>query len=64
MISDKELWACAAQVEKQHGDRAPHFITERMMTLAAAGDEDGVATWKGISDRYDQLTGRTKHKVM
>ena len=55
MISDRELWACATLVEKQHGERAPYFITERMLALAAAGDEVGVATWKAISDRYDQL---------
>ena len=58
MLSDKELWACAAWVEQHHGDRAPHFITERLMTLARDGDEGGVLAWKGISDRYDQLQAR------
>jgi len=58
LLTDRELWACAAQVERQHGERAPHFITERMLALAAQGDEAGVATWKAISDRYDQLRER------
>jgi hypothetical protein len=62
-LSDWELWAAAAFVEKQYGDRAPHFITERMLTLSQLGDEEGVATWQGISERYDMLTGRTPHQT-
>ena len=63
-LSDWELWAAAAFVEKQYGERAPHFITERLLTLAEQGDEEGVATWQAISDRFDWLTGRVRHQIM
>jgi hypothetical protein len=55
MLTDRELWACATLVEQRHGDRAPFLITDRMLSLAAQGDEAAVAMWKAISDRFDQL---------
>jgi hypothetical protein len=55
MLSDWELWACALEVEKQHGVQSPQFISERLVALARAGDEDGALAWTGISNRYDQL---------
>ena len=45
-------------VLKQHGERAPIFVAERIGALALAGDEAGVATWKAIAARIDQLSGR------
>jgi len=27
---ERELWACALQVERQHGDDAPRFVAQRM----------------------------------
>jgi len=56
---DRELWACAIQVERQHGDDAPRFVAERIGALAVAGDQDGVTTWKAIAQRLDQLRRRT-----
>ena len=56
---DRELWACALQVERQHGDDAPRFVAERIGALAVAGDQDGVTTWKAIAQRLDQLHRRT-----
>jgi len=56
---DRELWACALQVERQHGDDAPRFVAERIGALAVAGDQDGVTTWKAIAQRLDQLRRRT-----
>jgi hypothetical protein len=29
-LSDRELWACANEVMRQHGDRAPLFVAERI----------------------------------
>lgn len=55
MLTDWELWACATLVEKQHGERAPFYITERLLTLAAEGDQVGLATWQEIAERLDQL---------
>lgn len=54
-MSDRELWACALQVQKQHGEGANLFVAERIGTLALAGDEAGVATWKEIRRRLDML---------
>jgi len=41
-VDDRELWACALQVERQHGHDAPRFIAERIGGLAIAGDEEGI----------------------
>ena len=45
MLSDWELWASAAAVEKKHGARAPVFVAERIGALALAGDAAAVETW-------------------
>lgn len=55
MLSDRELWACANQVLESHGEKAPVFVAERIGALALAGDSDGIATWKAIASRLDQL---------
>jgi hypothetical protein len=66
-LPDREIWACALQVMKQHGHNAPVHIAERIGALALAGDMGGVATWRRIADRVDQLSGnetagqRTSH---
>jgi len=52
---DRELWACALQVERQHGENAGRFVAERIGALAVAGDHDGVTTWKAIAQRLDKL---------
>ena len=54
-LSDRELWACAIKVETTHGQQAPRFIAERIGALALAGDAAGVATWRAIAVRVDQL---------
>ena len=59
MPDDRELWACALQVECQHGEEAPRFVAERIGALAAAGDEQGIATWKAIARRLDRLRRNT-----
>ncbi len=55
MLSDRELWACAAEVQRQHGDRAPVYVAERIGALVLAGDPEGVTTWKAIAARLQQL---------
>ena len=59
MLSDHELWACANHVLESHGDHAPLFVAERIGALALTGDSDGIATWKAIASRLDQLMTRT-----
>ena len=65
MITEWELWACAQQVLTQHGDRAVEHVAERVAYLAIAGDMDGVATWRRIAERIDQLAdqgaGQARH---
>ena len=60
-MDDRELWACALQVERQHGDDAPRIVAERIGALALAGDQAGVATWKAIAWRLDQLRRSEDH---
>jgi len=55
MISDRELWASAHQVINHHGPDVDRYIASRVKALAEAGDEAGVAAWRAIADRVDQL---------
>jgi hypothetical protein len=55
MLSDWELWAISTYLEEHLGNRAPHFITERMVSLTGQGDEAGVTMWQGVLNRYEQL---------
>jgi len=65
MLSDWELWACANQLLKMHGDDAPRHVAERIGTLGLEGDVKGVATWKAIARRLAELVvltdAATKH---
>lgn len=54
-LTDLELWQCANEVLKQHGNEAAHFVAERIGALALQGDIDGIATWKAIAWRIDSL---------
>jgi hypothetical protein len=56
MTPDQERWGVASMVLRRHGDRAPVFIAERIGALALAGDKAGVALWKDIAAKVDQLT--------
>jgi hypothetical protein len=56
MLTDWELWACANQVLKIHGDSAPVFVAEQIGVLALAGDDAGIATWRAIAARIVELT--------
>ena len=57
MLSEWELWACANQVLKIHGDRSPLYIAEQIGVLALAGDRDGIDAWKAIAQRLAGLVG-------
>ncbi|WP_420006879.1 DUF6961 family protein [Tsuneonella aeria] len=53
---DKELWAVAVWVEKTHGTDGPRYIAEQVGRLALEGDEGGVAMWRNVAARFDQLS--------
>ena len=54
-INNYELWACANEVFRQHGDKAPLHVAERLGEIALAGDAAGIATWKEIARRMDAM---------
>ncbi|MDO6415381.1 hypothetical protein Q4F19_13390 [Sphingomonas sp. BIUV-7] len=56
MISERELWACAATILEQHGERAIDHAAGRVADLAKSGDEPGVKTWIAIAERIGRLT--------
>ena len=56
MLSDRELWACANEILRNHGEDAPLHVATRIGALAVAGDMPGVATWKEIARRIGALT--------
>ena len=55
MTREQELWGVALWVEKQHGADGPRFIAEQVGRLALANEPEGVALWRGIASRFDQL---------
>jgi hypothetical protein len=56
MLSDWELWACANEVLKAHGDRAALFVAEQIGALVLVGDNNGIATWQAIARRIAELS--------
>ena len=55
MLSDWELWACANEVVRQHGDRAPFVAAVRVAEATDQGDTAGVETWRRIASRIEAL---------
>ena len=58
-LSDWELWACANEVFKTLGDKAPLHVAERLGALSLKGDEEGIRTWQEIARRNEALKGPT-----
>ncbi|QDM41341.1 hypothetical protein [Altererythrobacter sp. TH136] len=58
MTRDKELWAVALWVERTHGEYGPQYIAEQIGRLALEGDEGGIAMWRSVAERFDQLSER------
>jgi len=44
---------------KRYGDKALEESAARADELAAAGDDDGVVTWRRITDAVRQLANKT-----
>lgn len=55
MSPEEHVWACALAIERQHGARAAVVVAERIGALALAGDHEGIAMWKAIASRLDEL---------
>ena len=58
VLSDWELWACANEQLRQHGENAAIFAAMRADELLKSGDQDGVNNWLLIIDRIEQLMAR------
>jgi hypothetical protein len=56
MTDEEHLWACAIEVEKQHGAGAISFANGRRVDLAMAGDQAGCDRWEAIAARLAELT--------
>ena len=57
LTRDQELWGVALWVEKTHGEAGWLFIAQQQDRLLAEADLDGVAMWREVSLRFDQLVG-------
>jgi len=55
MTRDQELWGMALAVLRDHGEQAPHEVAERIGALALEGQPGGVAMWREVARRVDQL---------
>ncbi|QNE33018.1 hypothetical protein F1C10_14555 [Sphingomonas sp. NBWT7] len=61
MTEDQERWAEALEIERQHGMLAPMWIAERTGALALAGDFAGVARFREIAAKHEQLLAAKAH---
>jgi hypothetical protein len=53
ILTDWEIWACAQQVIKRHGVKAPLHVACQIVELATAGDLDGAQAWQAIAAKVD-----------
>ncbi len=59
MSPERELWASALHVEREHGDHASTFIAERIETLSRTGDTLGADRWRAIADCFEKLSNKS-----
>ena len=45
---EREIWTEAGRLVQERHEAAPIFAVERAIELLAAGDVEGVATWRRI----------------
>lgn len=55
MTRDQEVWGMALWVDRQHGTNGWFHIATQQDRLLACGDLDGVALWKVIAERWEQI---------
>jgi hypothetical protein len=54
-ITEWELWACADELIRRHGNDAAVKAAVRTDELLREGDLDGAATWQAILKRIEEL---------
>jgi hypothetical protein len=59
MIPEIDIWRAAQLMLKRYGDKALEESAARADELAAAGDDDGMATWRRITHAVAQLANDT-----
>jgi hypothetical protein len=55
VIPEIDIWRAATLMLKRYGDKALEENATRADELASAGDDNGVAVWRRISDAVGQL---------
>ena len=55
VIDDREIWACALAIVRQHGDDAWFHASQRADELFDKGDHAGGRTWSRIHDCIEAL---------
>jgi hypothetical protein len=55
MTEDEVLLGTAMMLLKRYGDTAPLKVAERIGELAIEDDAAGVAVWKAIAARMDEI---------
>jgi hypothetical protein len=59
VIPEIDIWRAAALMLKRYGGRALEESVSLADELASAGDDNGVAVWRRISDAVGQLVNTT-----
>jgi hypothetical protein len=59
MIHEIDIWRAAQLMLKRYGEKALEESAARADELAAAGDNDGVATWRRITHAVGELANKT-----
>ena len=59
VIPEIDIWRAATLMLKRYGDKALEESASRVDELATAGDDNGVAVWRRISDAVGQLANTT-----
>ena len=58
VIPEIDIWRAASLMLKRYGEKAEAECVTRTDELAAAGDHDGVAVWRRITDAVAQLANK------
>ena len=55
-MDEKDIWRTAAQLIKQHGEKAGEIANLRMIFMMEKKDADGQAAWGRITQAVAELT--------
>ena len=59
VIPEIDIWRATTLMLKRYGERALEESAARADELASAGDDNGVAVWRRISEAVGQLVNTT-----